>query len=57
VCVIIIKIALKQVYMAFGKALPNHCFVGKTMAVHYHVFYNLRLALEYNVGLVKCVLL
>jgi len=29
VCVIISKIALKQVIMAFGKALPNHCFAGK----------------------------
>jgi len=29
VCVIIGKIALKQVFMAFDKALPNHCFAGK----------------------------
>jgi len=29
VCVIIRKIALKQVFMAFGRALPNHCFIGK----------------------------
>jgi len=29
VCVIITKIALKQDFMAFGKALPSHCFVGK----------------------------
>jgi len=28
-CVIISKIALKQVFIAFGKALPNHCFAGK----------------------------
>jgi len=41
VCVIISKIALEQVFMAFGKALPNHCFIGKNMAVHYHVFYKL----------------
>jgi len=26
VCVIISKTALKQVFMTFGKALPNHCF-------------------------------
>jgi len=41
VCVIISKIALKQVFMAFGKAFPNHCFTGKNMADHYHVFYKL----------------
>jgi len=41
VCVIIGKIALKQVFMAFGNALPNHCFAGKNMAVHDHVFYKL----------------
>jgi len=29
VCVIIRKIALKQVFMAFGKALPNLCFASK----------------------------
>ena len=29
VCVIIGKISLKQVFMAFGKALPNHCFADK----------------------------
>jgi len=29
VCVIISKMALKQVLMAFGKALLNHCFAGK----------------------------
>jgi len=29
VCVIIGKIALKQVFMAFRKALPNHCFADK----------------------------
>jgi len=29
VCVIISKIALKQVLMVFGKALLNHCFSGK----------------------------
>jgi len=28
-CVTICKIALKQVLMIFGRALPNHCFVGK----------------------------
>ena len=28
-CVIISKITLKQVFLAFGKALPNRCFVGK----------------------------
>jgi len=32
-CVITSKIALKQVFMAFGRALPNHCFVGKNMTV------------------------
>jgi len=29
VCGIISKTALKQVFMAFGRALPNLCFVGK----------------------------
>jgi len=29
VCVIITKLPLKQVFMAFGKTLPNHHFVGK----------------------------
>ena len=28
-CVIVSKIALEQVFMAFGKALLNHCFAGK----------------------------
>jgi len=28
-CVIIGKMALKQVFMAFGKALPKHCLAGK----------------------------
>jgi len=28
-CVIIGKIVLKEVFMAFGKALLNHCFAGK----------------------------
>jgi len=27
--VIIGKIALKQLFMAYGRALPNHCFAGK----------------------------
>jgi len=35
------KIALKQVFIAFGAALPKQCFVGKNVATHYHVFYNL----------------
>ena len=25
--------------MAFGRVLPNHCFVGKNVIVRYHVFY------------------
>jgi len=29
VCIIISKIALKQVFIAYGKALPNQYFVGK----------------------------
>jgi len=41
VCVIITKIALKQIFMAFGKALSNHCFVRKNMALRYLVFHNL----------------
>jgi len=41
VCVIIGKIALKQVFMAFRKALPNHCSQAKNMAVHYRMFYKL----------------
>jgi len=32
VCVIILKVAFKQVFMAFGKFMPNHCFVGKKYA-------------------------
>jgi len=28
-CVFISKIALKQVFLAYGRSLPNHCFVGK----------------------------
>jgi len=41
VCVIISKIALKQVFMTFSKASPNHCFSGKNVAVRYHMFYKL----------------
>jgi len=29
VCVIISKTALKLVFMAFGKELLNHCYVGR----------------------------
>jgi len=29
VCVILSKIASKQVFIAFGRKLPNNCFIGK----------------------------
>jgi len=42
VCIIIIsKIALKEDFMAFGRALPNHVSQAKNVTVRYHVFYNL----------------
>jgi len=41
VCVIISKIALNEVFMAFGRALPSHVSQAKNVTVHYHVFYNL----------------
>jgi len=29
VCIVIGKTALKEIFVAFGKALPNHCSAGK----------------------------
>jgi len=40
-CVFICKIAPKQVFMAFGRALPNQCFVGKNVTFRKSVFYNI----------------
>ena len=50
-CVTISKIALKQVkydqvFMALGRALPNHCFVGKNMTVLYRMLYNIWLVTD-----------
>jgi len=42
VSVIISKIALKQdfIHIVFGRALPKHCFVGKTVIVRIMRFIN-----------------
>jgi len=60
-CVIFSKIALKQVFMAFGRALPNHCFVGKKLLPFFMTcFIIFVLYLEQKqgkVGLLKCILL
>jgi len=38
---ILYNVALKQDFIALGKALSKHGFLGKYVTVRYHVFHNL----------------